>query len=137
MNTNINIGPQGGNNPAKRSGPEPTESNQISTNENKSVSSPASPSKSDSAHPVRPVEDRVEISDAAKAKASDEEKKARDLTFARKALLGIPPLTDEKITEFQERIRDRYYSQPEVTGEVSEQMTKELSGLALRESDNG
>lgn len=127
MNTNINIGPPGGNNPAKRSGSEPTESNQISADENKSVASPASPSKSESAHPVRPVEDRVEISDAAKAKASDEDARARDIAFARKALLGIPPLTEEKITELQERIRDRYYSGSEVTRDVAEKIADDLS----------
>ncbi len=136
MNTNINIGPPGGTNPSNRSGLDPTESSQITTDGDNSVSSPASPSKSESAHPVRPVEDRVEISDAAKAKANDQDKRSRELAFARKALLGIPPLTDEKITELQERIRDRYYTQPDVTENVAEKIVDDLSEPSVNESEN-
>jgi hypothetical protein len=136
MNTNINIGPPGGNNPSNRSGLDPTESSQITTDGKKSVSSPASRSKSESAHPVRPVEDRVDISDAAKAKANDQDKRSRELGLARKALLGIPPLTEDKVTELQQRIRERYYAQPEVTDKVSEQIFSDLSEPTVDESDN-
>lgn len=136
MNMNTNIGPAGSPNPSNRNGLDPTESSQITTDSDKSVSSPASPSKSESAHPVRPVEDRVEISDAAKAKANDQDKQSRDIAFARKALLGIPPLTEEKISELQHRIRDRYYAQPEVTNQAAEQIVQDLSEPTVRESDN-
>lgn len=72
--------------------------------------------------------DRVEISDAARAAA--ENTQSRELTFARKALLGIPPLSSDRVADILERVKEGYYSQPEVVKEISEKISSELLGAA-------
>ena len=82
--------------------------------------------------PAQPVEsqqqarDRVEISDAARAAAN--EPQVEGINFARKALLGIPPLSDERASDMIQRIQEGYYSQPEVLKQVATGVAGDLTG---------
>lgn len=130
-----NIGPNEGHRPAKRSGLNASDANKSTNKAGKSVPSPASPLKSESANPTPPIEDRVEISQEGKLKAQGEEaNKSRDLAFARKAMLGIPPLTEDHVRELQTRIKERYYSKPEVIDKVADKLTDDLTPLNKSEN---
>lgn len=110
-------------------GPDSNESKSVDQNSDNSVPSPASPARSESGEQVQPVADRVEISREARTRAQDEEaRRNRELAFAQKALLGIPPLDEEKIAELQDRIRERYYQKPEVIRDVAEKVARDLEG---------
>ena len=52
----------------------------------------------------------------------------QELAFARKAMLGIPPLSNERASDILKRIQEGYYSQPEVLKTIAEKFTEELSG---------
>lgn len=120
-------GPQGPNNASQPNRANQNESDSVQNNTDKSVPSPASSSQGESGEQVQPVADRVEISKEARTRAQDEEaRRNRELAFAQKALLGIPPLDEAKVQELQERIRDRYYSQPDVTRSVAEEIAKDI-----------
>ena len=120
-------GPQGPNNASQPNRTNQNESDSVQNNTDKSVPSPASPSQGESGEQVQPVADRVEISKEARTRAQDEEaRRNRELAFAQKALLGIPPLDEAKVQELQERIRDRYYSQPDVTRSVAEEIARDI-----------
>ena len=63
--------------------------------------------------------DRVELS------ASGREANAVGtpvLAFARKALENIPPMSQERVAEILERIKDDYYSKPEVTRDIAQRV---------------
>lgn len=123
------IGPPAGDNTPRPQGPDENKSESVNQNTDKSVPSPATPSHSESGEQVQPVADRVEISEEARTRAQDEEaRRNRELAFAQKALLGIPPLDEEKVAELQDRIRDRYYQKPEVIQDVAEKVTRDLTG---------
>lgn len=77
--------------------------------------------------PVAPVRDRVEISDAARAAAAEHEK-TRQLDFAKKALLGMPPLSQERAADILKRVQEGYYSQPEVIDQVAAKVVPDLTG---------
>jgi hypothetical protein len=70
--------------------------------------------------------DRVEIS--ANGRASARDTSVQDLAFARKAMLGIPPLSDDRVADILMRIQEGYYSQPEVLKKIAERFTEELTG---------
>lgn len=70
-------------------------------------------------------EDRVEISDEARASLSDA-RASDELSFARSALENLPPLTEDRITELTDRIKSRYYRQADVQGSISEMVGNEL-----------
>lgn len=76
--------------------------------------------------------DRVEISAAALAAAS-ENTQAQELGFARKALLGIPPLSQERAADILQRIQEGFYSQPEVVKQVSSELTSAFLGASAEE----
>ena len=70
---------------------------------------------------TRPEEkDQAEISREARTASADA--KLREMAFARKALLNIPPLTEEKLQEVQRRIRESYYTTPEITKRLAEKL---------------
>lgn len=65
------------------------------------------------------AKDRVELS------ASGREANAGNtpvLAFARKALENIPPLSQERVAEILERIKDDYYERPEVTRQIAQRV---------------
>ena len=69
--------------------------------------------------------DRVELSSAAR---TDRAPSVQELAFARKAMLGIPPLSDERASDILMRIQEGFYSQPEVLKKIAEKFTEELAG---------
>lgn len=80
--------------------------------------------------PSHAAGDRVEISDAARSAASDAQ--ARDVAFARKALLGIPPLSQDRISEIMQRVQEGYYSNdPDVLKHIAAQLGQDLTGTGF------
>ena len=76
--------------------------------------------------------DRVEISDAARA-ALAEQAASNDLLVARKALMGIPPLSENRAADILTRIQNGYYSQPDVLRQVAEKIGSELNPAVAKE----
>lgn len=70
-------------------------------------------------------QDRVEISSGARSDASSS---IQELAFARKAMLGIPPLSDDRVADILTRIQEGFYSQPEVLKKIAQRFTEELAG---------
>jgi hypothetical protein len=73
------------------------------------------------------VDDRIDLSTAGTPTAPADEH-ARTMAFARAALLGIPPLSDEKMAEVRERIKSNHYLTPEISQDVSEKIASGLNG---------
>ncbi|MEM1126022.1 MAG: hypothetical protein AAGI71_05170 [Bacteroidota bacterium] len=71
--------------------------------------------------------DRVEISAQARASAPATVD-TQELGFARKALYGIPPLSQERIADIFQRINEGYYSTPEVIKSVAERAAGDILG---------
>lgn len=71
-----------------------------------------------------PAQDRVEISDAARAAGQNAE--TTEVHLAKKALLGIPPLSDKRAADILARIQSGYYSQPDVLRQIAERVGNEL-----------
>ncbi len=44
------------------------------------------------------------------------------LAYARKALENIPPLSQERVAEILDRIKEDYYKQPEVTRQIAQRV---------------
>ena len=63
--------------------------------------------------------DRVELSDSGREASTAG---TPVLAFARKALENIPPLSQERVAEILERIKEDYYSQPEVTRQIAQRV---------------
>ncbi len=80
--------------------------------------------RNQAARPSSPQQDRVEISDAARTAAQAQ--KTEGIDFARKALLGIPPLSEQRSADMLKRIQEGYYSQPEVLAKVAEKIATDL-----------
>ncbi len=68
----------------------------------------------------QPADDRVDISDAGRAAQAEESARAEELTFARKAMLGIPPLDASRAEDIFQRINSGYYSQPDIVKQMAE-----------------
>lgn len=67
----------------------------------------------------------AEASDRVELSASGREANAVGtpvLAFARKALENIPPLSQERVAEILERIKEDYYERPEVTRQIAERV---------------
>lgn len=76
--------------------------------------------------PSSDPKDRVEIS--AGSRTTQNGVAPEELVFARKALLGIPPLSDDRVADILQRIQEGYYSQPEILKAIAERYTQELNG---------
>jgi hypothetical protein len=72
------------------------------------------------------IRDKVEISDAARAALSNDTG-PREIDFAKKALLGIPPLSEKRAADIMARVQNGYYSQPDVLRQTAERLGSELS----------
>lgn len=68
--------------------------------------------------------DRVELSASARA---SEAPATPELAFARKALENIPPLSQERVAEILDRIKNDYYSQPEVARDIAARVAANVS----------
>jgi hypothetical protein len=73
------------------------------------------------------IRDKVEISDAARA-ALSKQSGSPEIDFAKKALLGIPPLSPKRAADMLARIQNGYYSQPEVINMTAQKLGTELAG---------
>lgn len=93
---------------------------------------PGSQAPQEEAVSAQSVKDRVEISAAARA-AATENIQTQELGFARKALLGIPPLSQDRASDILRRIQEGFYSQPEVVKQVASEVTTEFIGVATEE----
>ena len=69
--------------------------------------------------PPQVSDDRVDISDAGRAAQAAETSQTEELAFARKAMLGIPPLDDSRMEDIFQRINSGFYSQPEVVKQMA------------------
>lgn len=74
--------------------------------------------------------DRVEISDQART-ALTEGRKSSELQFARKALLDVPPLSEERMAEILDRITEGYYQKPEVVQQIAQRLTNDAESGGL------
>lgn len=73
-----------------------------------------------------PQNDSVELSPATKAPHGSDGPQGID--FARKALLGVPPLSQDRVQDILKRVQEGYYSQPEVVKEIATRITEDLAG---------
>ena len=73
------------------------------------------------------VEDRLELSDAARAAYSKQQQQATDLSQAREALETLPSLGEERLAEIKARLQNGYYTRPEVAAQIAERLTSEIS----------
>ncbi len=94
-----------------------------STGEADRAASGPARSESASAAPA----DRVEISSASSAK---NDPAIQEMAFARKAMLGIPPLSDDRVADILLRVQEGYYSQPEVLKTIAANVAQALTGAA-------
>ncbi len=85
-----------------------------------------SSSADDSSPETREAGDRVEISDDARSALKDA-RKSEDLTFARKALNGVPQMTEDRIAELTDRIKSGYYQQADVIDQIAGRAGDELA----------
>jgi hypothetical protein len=74
------------------------------------------------------IADKVEISDAARTALAKDAGSAAEVQFAKKALLGIPPLSEKRAADILARVQSGFYSQPEVLKQIAERVGTELSG---------
>ncbi len=73
--------------------------------------------------------DRVEISDAARAaQAQEEQARLREVAMGRKAILGIPPLSQERVEEILKRVKNGYYHTPEAGRAMAEKAAGAMLG---------
>ena len=73
------------------------------------------------------VEDRLELSDAARAAYSKQQQQAADLAQAREALEALPSLGGDRLAEIKARLESGYYTRPEVTAQIAERLTSEIT----------
>lgn len=73
--------------------------------------------------------DRVEISDAARAALADEQnRQARDLAFAQKALKSLPSLSENRTTDIARRIEEGHYNKPDAIKQIAQHLHTALTG---------
>ena len=73
--------------------------------------------------------DRVEISDAARAALADEQnREARDLAFAQKALKSLPSLSENRAADIANRIKNGYYNKPDAIKQIAQHLNTTLTG---------
>lgn len=89
-------------------------------------SAPKASQRQSEVAPNAPLEDRVELSEAALAqsKARNEE-----LGKAHEQLLDMPPLDPERKDHILRRVQEGYYSQPDVLKQVAERLHADLTGV--------
>lgn len=75
--------------------------------------------------PAPATGDRVEISPEARAAAGAAA--PEDVTFARKALLGIPPLSEDRAADILKRVQEGFYSQPEPLKAIASGLANDLT----------
>lgn len=73
------------------------------------------------------IRDKVEISDAARA-ALSRQSGGPEIDLAKKALLGIPPLSEKRAADIMTRVQNGYYSQPDVLRQIAEKVINDLGG---------
>jgi hypothetical protein len=71
------------------------------------------------------IQDRVEISDAARA-ALSRQSGAPEVDFAKKALQELPPMSEKRAANILERVQNGFYSQPDVLLQIAERMSADL-----------
>lgn len=70
--------------------------------------------------------DSVEISDSARAAQTEGDKYAAELSFAKRTLTEIPPLTESRALEIIKRVEEGYYSKPDNVRQIAEQLARDL-----------
>lgn len=78
------------------------------------------------------IQDKVEISDAARAALARQSGQV-ETDFARKALSGVPPLSEKRAADIMERVQSGFYSRPDVLRQTAEKLANELTGTAETE----
>lgn len=76
-----------------------------------------------------PAQDRVELSEAARAHTAPEaDPHAGELEHAREALLGIPPLDAGRKEDILLRVQEGYYSSPDVLKQIAQKLSADFGG---------
>ena len=75
------------------------------------------------------ADDRVEISDSARAAQTDGDKYAAELPFAQRALAEIPPLSEARAQEIIKRVEEGYYTKPDNVRQIAEQLARDIGQL--------
>lgn len=74
-----------------------------------------------------PLKDTVLPKDRVELTRKEEQWIDNELPFARKAILGIPPLSQERVAEILERLQTRYYEQPAITREIAQRVSETIT----------
>lgn len=88
-------------------------------------SAPNASSKQSEAPANAPTEDRVELSEAARAQS----KKGGELEQAHEELLSMPPLDPARKDHILRRVQEGYYSQPDVVKQIAQRLHADLTGV--------
>ncbi len=79
----------------------------------------------------QPAKDLVELSDKARAALAEGRlNQFVEAELARKELLGIPPLSEERAADILKRVSEGYFSQPDLIAKMAEQTADMLFGAA-------
>ena len=92
---------------------------------------PDEPARVRPAPPVGPASgqgDRVELSEAARARQAEAAARQAEVDAARRALDARPGLSDERVAELRERVADGYYDRPDVVEATADRLAGDLRG---------
>ena len=73
-----------------------------------------------------PVEDRLEISDTARAESERADELKRDIEFARRAMYSAPPLSLDRAEEILDKLEKGDYNAPDVRIKLADMLAKDL-----------
>ena len=73
-----------------------------------------------------PVEDRVEISNTARAESERAAELKRDIEFARRAMYSAPPLSQDRAQEILDKLEEGHYNAPDVRMKLSDMLAQDL-----------
>ena len=76
------------------------------------------------------AEDRLELSDAARAAHGERQQQVSDLAQAREALDSLPGLSEERAAQIRTRLEEGYYTRPEVASRIAERLTAEVTAAS-------
>jgi len=71
--------------------------------------------------------DSIEFSPASRAHSSAAPP-VKDMEFARRALLGVPPLSEKRASDIMSRIQEGYYNKPEIVQQIADRIASEITG---------
>jgi hypothetical protein len=108
------------------SGPSPLTTRKVGSATDAYQSASNASAKKSEAPANAPIEDRVELSEAARAQSKA---KGGELEKAHQELLDMPPLDPKRKDHILRRVQEGYYSQPDVLKQIAQRLSADLTGV--------